>query len=173
MSDSLKPQDALVLLKRAVWSNEHPTYDAMGESLLLSASQVHRSVQRAIAAGLARKDSRERWHVSRKPLTEFLIHGLRHVFYPVEGPPRRGIPTAFGVEPLRSALLIDADQLPVWPHPEGSQRGPSLEPLSKSAPDAALRDPKLHELLALVDALRIGRARERSLAEQYLLKRLA
>ena len=36
---------------------------------------------------------------------------------------------------------------------------------------AALKDKKLHELLALVDALRVGRARERELAIIELKKR--
>jgi len=39
-------------------------------------------------------------------------------------------------------------------------------------PDAALRDSALYEKLALVDALRDGRVRERKLAEQELKKLL-
>ena len=41
-------------------------------------------------------------------------------------------------------------------------------PLYPSAPKAARKDPKLYELLALVDMLRLGRARERAMAEQQL-----
>ena len=37
---------------------------------------------------------------------------------------------------------------------------------------AAKSDPKLYELLALVDTLRVGRARERTMAEEELRKRL-
>jgi hypothetical protein len=37
---------------------------------------------------------------------------------------------------------------------------------------AALRDQGLYELLALCDALRNGRSRERKIAEQELIKRL-
>ena len=39
-------------------------------------------------------------------------------------------------------------------------------------PKAVLNDPDLYELLALVDVMRIGRARERRLAEQHLKRRL-
>lgn len=60
----------------------------------------------------------------------------------------------------------------VWPHPEGEVRGESLEPLYPSAVDAARRDGKLYEVLALVDALRVGRAREKALAIDLLDKRL-
>jgi hypothetical protein len=38
---------------------------------------------------------------------------------------------------------------------------------------AARRDPAFYELLALVDTLRIGSARERSLAEKELGRRLS
>ena len=44
----------------------------------------------------------------------------------------------------------------------------TLEPLYASVPGAARRNPALYDLLALVDALRIGRARERNLAEKEI-----
>jgi hypothetical protein len=47
-----------------------------------------------------------------------------------------------------------------------------LEPLYPSAVDAARRDPVLYECLALVDAIRVGRARERALAVDLLRKRI-
>jgi hypothetical protein len=57
-------------------------------------------------------------------------------------------------------------------HPEGKSRGIALAPLYKTVPIAALRDPLLYEKLALVDALRDGRTRERKLAEEELKKLL-
>jgi hypothetical protein len=51
--------------------------------------------------------------------------------------------------------------------------GRAVAPLYRSAPLAAAEDPRLHELLALVDALRVGRARERTLAREELDRRLA
>jgi hypothetical protein len=56
----------------------------------------------------------------------------------------------------------------VWPHPNGSVRGQGLAPLHPSVPFAAAQDATLYEMLALFDALRVGRARERGMA----LKRL-
>jgi hypothetical protein len=61
---------------------------------------------------------------------------------------------------------------PVWPYAEGNTRGYALAPLYRTVPEAALRDPDLYQLLALADAIRDGRARERSLAEKALEKRL-
>ena len=60
----------------------------------------------------------------------------------------------------------------MWPWPEGDTRGIGLEPLYKKVPQAALRDPGLYELLALVDAIRDGRARDRKIAERDLVNRL-
>ena len=63
-------------------------------------------------------------------------------------------------------------EAPVWPHPKGESKGPSLSPISPTAPDVALADPVLHQLLALLDALRVGRARERDLAKKLLSEAL-
>ena len=52
-------------------------------------------------------------------------------------------------------------------------RGEGLEPLYKSVPRAARADAQLYEWLALVDAVRAGRARERELAVKELRSRLS
>ena len=44
-----------------------------------------------------------------------------------------------------------------------------VEPLHPSVPFAAMQDGKLYELLALFDALRVGKARERNMATERLL----
>ena len=64
-------------------------------------------------------------------------------------------------------------EAPVWPHPQGSTKGPSLSPIYKSAPAAALADPALHRCLALLDALRSGRLRERTIAMKLLQNELS
>ena len=61
----------------------------------------------------------------------------------------------------------------MWPDAEGTVRGEGLRPLYRSVPGAARRDPGLYELLALVDAIRSGRARERKIAVAELEARLS
>ncbi|CAD0347196.1 hypothetical protein CFBP2533_32380 [Xanthomonas hortorum pv. pelargonii] len=78
----------------------------------MSASQVHRSVKRAVASGLALGKSRGEWETVRTALHEFAVHGVRYAFPAVIGPLKRGIPTAFGVPPLSTAL----------PAPQGRHR---------------------------------------------------
>jgi hypothetical protein len=105
-------------------------------------------------------------------LEEFLLHGLKYAFPAEHGGVTRGVPTSYAAEPLGSEISPSNELPPVWPWPAGDTRGVGFEPLYKSAPLAALRDPVLYEFLALADALRDGRARERNLAERELVKRL-
>jgi hypothetical protein len=47
-----------------------------------------------------------------------------------------------------------------------------MEPLYKGAPKAALRDARFYGVLALCDAIRSGRARERNLAVEFMAKEI-
>ena len=84
----------------------------------------------------------------------------------------RGVPTSASAEPLKSRLVGDTDPPTVWPYAEGKVRGIALAPLYQGAPKAALRDPKFYSVLALSDAVRSGRARERNLAVELLKKEI-
>jgi hypothetical protein len=168
----LKPQDLLVLYKSAAHPQQRWTYAALGKALSMSASEVHASVKRAVASGLAIAPGRGDWAPIRPALIEFAEHGVRYVWPALPGPVKRGVPTAFGAEPLASEISSPLGEAPVWPHPSGTVKGPTVQPLYRTAPEAAMADPKLHRLLALQDALRIGRARERTLASKLLRKEL-
>ncbi|MBS0428976.1 MAG: MarR family transcriptional regulator [Proteobacteria bacterium] len=164
----LKPQDLLVLLKVAAHPPQRWTYATLGEALRMSASQVHASVRRAVACGLAVAPARGEWSPVRPSLLEFVVHGVRYVWPATPGPAKRGVPTSFGAEPLVGKVTAVPGEAPVWAHPAGGAKGPTLSPLYRTAPHAALADPALHRLLALLDALRAGRARERALATQFM-----
>ncbi len=82
------------------------------------------------------------------------------------------MPTAYAAPPLREMIQPSSDPPPVWPDPEGKVRGETFVPICKSVPFAARRDEELYQCLALVDAIRGGRARERKLGAQELRKAL-
>ena len=84
----------------------------------------------------------------------------------------RGMPTAHAAPPLNRHIRESSEPPPVWPTAEGLQRGTEFSPLAKNVPSAARRDKKLYELLALVDAIRDGRAREREIAITELTQRI-
>ncbi len=105
-----------------------------------------------------------------KTVLMFLQYGFRYVFPQKAGAVVRGIPTSHSASPLKEE--ISSLEVYVWPYAKGKIRGHEITPLYQSLPEAALKDPALHELLALVDALRVGRAREKELAIKHLKKRL-
>lgn len=167
----LKPQDVVVALKFCVYGSNRPPFAQIADDLGMSASEVHGAVKRAQAAGLLhRYEMLDRPNVSA--LEEFLIHGIKYVFPAERGGPTRGVPTSYAAEPLNQLIAPGDEPIPVWPHPEGKKRGIAFTPIYKTAPVAALRDPVLYKYLALVDAIRDGRARERKLAERELSKLL-
>lgn len=168
---NLKPQDILVLLKLVAVGHQAWTYNRLAVELGMSPSEVHSAVKRALGAALAVQMGDE-IRPNIRNLEEFLLHGIRYVFLPDRGQLSRGMPTAHAAQPLMSHMVPDQEPPPVWPDPEGEVRGMAFSPLYKSAPHAAREDLRLYELLALVDAIRGGRAREREIAGTELRMRL-
>jgi len=145
------------------------TQSSLADELCIAQSQVHASLKRAQAARLFSSTSNR---VSRQALAEFLIHGVKYAFPPIHGGLTRGMETSYAAPPLRD-LIVQPDTLPpVWPHPNGPVRGYEFGPLHKRAPNAALKDAELYELLVLVDAIRDGRPREAILAVGILTERM-
>jgi hypothetical protein len=167
----LKPQDVLVLLKLVALGPGRWTYNVLANDLGMSPSEVHAAVKRSVAAHLAVPQGGA-VTPAVSALKEFLAHGVQYAFVPERGALTRGMPTAHAALPLRNELAPSAEFPPVWPDSEGEVRGFAFSPLYKAAPKAARKDPMLYELLALVDAVRGGRARERTLALKLLDKRL-
>lgn len=168
---NLKPQDIVFLLKLIAIGKKPWSFSKIAIELEMSSSEVHAAAQRALAAGLAIKlDADIRPHI--RNLSEFLEHGIQYVFVPERGALQRGMVTAYAASPLNSEFSGISEAPPVWPDPEGTVRGEAFSPLYKSAPAAARNDSKLYELLALVDAIRGGRAREREMAKRMLKEAL-
>lgn len=167
----LKPQDLLVVLKLWVGRGKSWTYPLLAQELGVSVSEAHGAVGRAARAGFLMEAG-----LAKPPnplaLLEFLVHGAKYAFPAERGGMVRGIPTAHAAAPLNAEILSNDEPPPVWPHPYGGERGVAFEPLYSAAPGAALQDPALYELLALLDAIRGGRARERQLAAQILEERM-
>jgi len=169
----LKPQDILVALKLVALNGRPWSYVLLAHELSMSASEINAGVKRALRSRLlVQLGEGNQPRPNRKALEEFLIHGVKYAFPPDHGPVVRGMKTSYAMSPVANQLLFDDANPPVWPYAEGRDRGPSLSPLYRSAPMAAEQDAALYELLALVDAIRDGRARERAIAEDILKQRL-
>lgn len=157
----VKPQDILVLLKICLWRDREWRHIDLASELGLSQTEVSFALERCRVSGFL-DEAKKR--VQRSALIEFLAHGIKYV-YPVQpGPISRGMPTAHSAPPLNKRIVSDENDPYVWPYGEGKSKGQAIVPLYESVPVAAAKDPQLYELLALVDALRVVRARERAIA---------
>jgi len=162
---SMKGQDILVMLKLVCRADRKWSYSVLARELDMSASEVHAAIKRCEEAGLYNRHSRQ---PNREALREFLLHGLRYVFPARHGPLVQGLPTSYAAPPLAHKIRSTDMEAPVMPLPQGPARGPEIAPIFHSAPKAASNDECLYSLLALVDALRTGKARERKMAEKAL-----
>lgn len=162
----LRPTDVAVALQLAIRPRD--SYPELAKAVGISLGQAYNAVQRLRGARLVVGEARE---VVRPALLDFLIAGVPYAFPAQMGQTTRGVPTAHSAAPL--AQEIRSNDVVVWPSGGGARRGSSLIPLYPGAPQLPSQNPRLYELLTLVDALRIGRARERARAQQLLRARLA
>ncbi len=166
---NLKPQDILVVLKLLAMGNKPWTFNQLALELGMSPAEVHAASRRLLATTLAiRHENRIRPNL--RNLEEFLVHGIRYVFVPDFGAVLRGMPTSVAA-PVLNMHFQQGEFAPVWPDGEGTVRGESFSPLYSSVPFAAKNDAALYDLLALVDAVRGGRAREREIANKELKRK--
>jgi hypothetical protein len=168
----LKPQDIVVLLKLCGYENNiRPAYATIASELFMSASEVHGAIKRLKNSQLLHS-STDGEKPNLTSVEEFLIHGVKYAFPEERGKMTRGIPTSYAAEPLSKLIVIGDEPIPVWAYSQGTVRGISITPLYKTVPNAVMIDPILYQRLALIDAIRGGRARERNLAKQELKKSL-
>lgn len=140
-----------------------PSYEALSAAVGISTSMAHRAVQRLERASLVITPHRR---LAVQPFMDLVRHGLRHVYYAEVGPEALGVPTAHAVGRLADAIVSDRPY--VWPSVRGRVRGDSITPLFSGAPELPDTNPTLYEALALIDAVRVGRVRERRLATEFL-----
>ena len=163
----MSPIDVVILLKIVRQGSDPWFQQSLASELFISQSEISKSIKRSKYAGLIDPTGKK---VMRQGLMDFLQYGIRYAFPQKPGPVVRGIPTAHSVPPLSDE--IQSSEAYVWPSATGNVRGHSIAPLYHSVVKAVQHDQKLHELLALVDALRVGRARERNLAVEFLKQRI-
>lgn len=168
----LEPLDLIVVLKMAAeaGTQERCSVRKLAEALDVPKSNVQRSLERLVAQSLVVVGPNGK-RLHRLNARDLFSHAVRWIAPARPGKVVLGLPTAHAASPLVSQLPGDSDPV-VIPLEEGPLRGRSVAPIHPSAPAAAKKDPKLHELLAIVDGIRIGGAREREVAAAALQARL-
>lgn len=172
---SLKPQDLAMAFKLVCLAGLKLPYAALAAVMHMSAFEAHACLSRLTSARLlvVVNDAPAVVLPAFRPM---VLSGAPYFFPAVRGGVTMGMPTSYGVEPLKSKLRLSGDLPPVWPQADGLDgliRGTALLPLYPKLPLAAAGDTPLYELLALFDTLRSGQARERDLARQFLEERLS
>ena len=163
----MKPQDTIILIKMHIWNQGRWKIIPLAESTFISKTEVQKGIQRLKQSGLF-DPALER--PKKSAMQEFLIHGLKYCFPAELGATTRGIPTSHASPALEDKIVSSDKEIYVWPYAKGKKRGTSLKPLYKTAPEAALEDPRMYHYLALIDAIRIGKAREQAIAKDELIK---
>ncbi|GAB3332668.1 hypothetical protein GCM10027299_39430 [Larkinella ripae] len=174
--NGMRPQDVMILLKVSAHIKNRPGKLFFNSPLIkkniatelgISPAEVTESLARSAYAGLYDSTNKQ---VRSLALLDFLQYGLKYVFPQQPGAIVRGIPTAHSAKPL--SAIISSTEVYVWPNADGPARGQAIEPLYHTVDIAIKNDEKLYELLALTDAIRIGKSREVNIAVEELKKRL-
>lgn len=163
----MRPQDIPVLLKMICSSDEKMHFKDLAQTLFISSSEISESLNRSRIAGLV---NHSKVQVNRKSFFEFIQYGFKYVFPAVKGPIAKGFPTSSGHEFMQRHFSVN--EICVWPDLHGTHRGPVIEPLYPNQVKAALHDPRLYKLLALLDVLRLEKLREVDTALQELKKEI-
>jgi hypothetical protein len=163
----MRPHDIAILLKIASKGQEPWFMKDLAHELGISASEISESINRSVIAGLIGSDKKT---LNKLSLLDFLKSGLRYVFPQIPGPMVRGIVTAHSAPPLNKEIF--SEEQFVWPFGEGNIRGQSIEPFHPNTPKACLKDEKYYELMALSDAIRIGKVREQNIAFKMIKDRI-
>ncbi|MCB4792224.1 MAG: MarR family transcriptional regulator [Elusimicrobia bacterium] len=167
---AMKPQDILVLLKIHLWAYGRWTVREIADSIFISKSDVSYAVNRMIKSKLLDPVTNK---VKLRNLEEFIIYGLPYVYPAEPGEIAKGIPTAYSAPPLKGNLISSSQDIVVWPSEDGFSKGKAVKPLHISVPGASLKDSRLYEMFVLIDALRIGRARDIEIAKKEIHNRLS
>lgn len=170
----LKSQDCVILLKHLAHPGELMSQRRLAKELGISLSEVNSGLKRLMLSGLIVEIPEHKRLVNKIQAKDFLIYGLKYVFPGRLGELTRGVPTAVAAPIFAGKIMLGTDPLPVWPDGFGTVRGVALEPLYRSIPKALREHPdqEFYDLLVLVDAIRVGRARERNLAIKMLEEKI-
>jgi hypothetical protein len=162
---TLRPNDLVVACQLALTPGAQ--FKAVAKATGSSIGECHNAVRRLGISRLILADERR---PAGELLHQFLAHGAPFAFPAIIGAEIVGVPTAHSAPPFQA--IVDSSIGFVWGHADGTTRGQSIIPLFPGAPLLAVNNPPLYELLALIDALRVGGARVRTIAADLLGDRI-
>jgi hypothetical protein len=164
---SLKPQDIAILAKLLVMKKQDWRQIDIALELGLSQGEIAKSLARLNKAKLVNSK-----RVNRTAALEFLVHAIKYMFPAEIGALSVGVPTGIS-SPMHKNMVVQREgDMYVWPSLKGTQRGQVVKPFYPQLAEAAKRDEDFYGIMSAIEILRLGRARERKLAEQYIEKKV-
>ena len=161
---SLQSQD--IVLAIYLSTNDEPwTFQSVGKTLGISQSQVHLAWRRLVDSKLA--DSKFRRPIKRN-LLEFLCHGAKYSFPVKRNENASGMVTGYTHPILNKLIKGTTDVKYVWNNTQARSKGVCIDPIHKSAPSLAKENERAYEILATLDAIRLGNAREQEVAMKLM-----
>lgn len=164
----MKPHDIVIALKIVSFNSETWRIIDVAYNINISPSEVYGSINRLHKVEIMHM----RKHIVKRNLIEFLIHGVKYCFPAIPGIRSRGILTAHSSEFFKKIISDKKKDNYVWPFEKGNANGISIVPLHKNIPEFIQKDRFMYEHLSYIDAIRIGRKREKAYAEKQILKLL-
>ncbi len=161
---------------------EQFTLRGLSSSLGISKTEISASLRRSIDNNLLVFNelqsssilslSETDWQVNRKALFDLIRYAIPYI-YPIKQMGLNfGLATGFSA-PALIKELTSAGILPyIWPSEYGTTYGQAIEPIYKTVPFASKYDAFIYNCFALIDAYRLGKAREKEIAIKYLEKEL-
>ena len=160
----MRPHDILIICKIIV--NDRPDWKQtqLADDLFMSQSEISASLRRSDQARLLNKAEKVLYPQN---IQDFLFYGFPYVFPAKLGPVQKGIKTSQS-HPFFSAEFSPMLIPFVWPYLGEKDLGQTITPLHPRQAEAALKDKKLYQLLACLDVIRVGAAREKKMARENI-----
>ncbi len=163
----MKSQDILVLIKILLKEPKSWNMARIAHELFMSKSEISLGIKRLKNNGLLIERIDDKATIpSEYAMKEFFIHGLKYIYPKEIGKICRGTET--GSSYSLNNDINDNGEIYVWAYEFGDKKGSSIKPLYRTVPKAVEVDKELHNILSLIDIIRIGKAREVKLAKEKL-----
>lgn len=169
------------------YTDDHELFDlfsvrGLGSSLGVSKTEVSASLRRCIDNNLlilmnsstnsliSLIDSD--WNVNKKALFELIKYAIPYLYPPKQLGLDYGVLTGFAAPVLKDELTSAGTSIYIWPSEYGTAFGQVLEPIYKTVAFASTHDQFVYNCFALIDAYRLGKAREKDIAIKLIEKEI-
>lgn len=154
----------------------------LGSSLGISKTEISASLRRCLDNNLLlliNNSSQSslslidlNWQVNKKAVFELIKYAIPYFYPPKQLGWDIGIPTGFAAPILADEVTSAGNSKFIWPSEHGNTYGQSLEPIYKTVAIASYNDKFIYNCFSLIDAYRLGKAREKDIAIKLIEKEI-